>query len=201
MKLGVAYHLRFHAGHRALAAAVHAGALGDVRHVRTQWTYRAPDASNWRARQDVGRWWALAGVGTHLVDFVRWLLVPVAGEVTAVSSTISREVHKGPHEETVVAGLRFASGATADVVCSVLFDSTPSIEIFGAAASAACEGTLGPHGKGRVRLRGEELAFTPVDPYVGEIEDFVRAITSDVEPEVPGREGLRNVELLEAIAS
>jgi predicted dehydrogenase len=83
----------------------------------------------------------------------------------------------------------------------LLFDSTPSVEIFGAAASAACAGTLGPHGKGRVRLRGEELAFAAVDPYVGEIEAFVRAVTTDVAPEVPGREGLRNVELLEGIAS
>jgi predicted dehydrogenase len=200
VKLGVAYHLRFHAGHRSLAAGVHAGALGELRHARVQWTYRARDASNWRAREDVGRWWALAGVGTHAVDMIRWMLVPSCGEVTEVKSVLSREVYKGPHEETAVVALRFASGATAEVIASVLFDSTPVVEIFGTAASATCEGTLGPHGKGRIRSRGAEVSFAPVDPYAGEIADFVAAVEEDREPEVAGGEGLRNVEILSQAA-
>jgi predicted dehydrogenase len=196
VKLAVAYHLRFHAGHRRLAAEVHGGALGEPRHARVQWTYRARDASNWRAHESVGRWWALAGVGTHCVDMVRWMLVPSCGEVTEVKSVLTREVHKGPHEETAVVALRFASGATAEVIASVLFDSTPVVELFGSAASATCEGTLGPHGKGRIRLRGAELDFPTEDPYAGEIADFVAAIEGDRDAEVSGREGLRNVEIL-----
>jgi hypothetical protein len=38
-----------------LAAAAHEGALGEVRHARVQWTYKANDTSNWRAKEDVGR--------------------------------------------------------------------------------------------------------------------------------------------------
>jgi 1,5-anhydro-D-fructose reductase (1,5-anhydro-D-mannitol-forming) len=196
VRLGVAYHLRWHAGHRLLAEQVHNGALGELRHMRVQWTYRASDASNWRAAEDVGRWWGLAGVGTHAIDMVRWMMLPTCGEVVEVRSMTTRAVFGGPHDETALVMMRLASGATAEVVSSVVFDSTPTVEIFGSAASAACEGTLGPHGSGHVRARGAEVEFTPVDPYEGEIADFVAAIRGDRSPEVDGHEGLRNVELL-----
>jgi 1,5-anhydro-D-fructose reductase (1,5-anhydro-D-mannitol-forming) len=200
VRLGIAYHLRWHAGHRALAHEVHAGALGELRHMRVHWTYRAGDASNWRASVEVGRWWSLAGVGTHGIDLVRWMMMPSCGEVVDLVALTTRSVFKGPHDETALVMMRFASGATAEVVTSVLFDSMPMIDIYGVTASAACEGTLGPHGTGRVRSRGAELAFTPHNPYVGEVADFVAAIREGRAPEVDGAEGLRNVELLERAA-
>jgi predicted dehydrogenase len=40
------------------------------------------------------------------------------------------------------------------------------------------------------------MDFDVVDPYTGEIQDFIEAIGHDRKPEVDGREGLRNVELL-----
>jgi len=196
VRLGVAYHLRWHAGHRLLAGQVHNGALGELCHMRVQWTYRAENAANWRASNEVGRWWSLAGVGTHAIDLVRWMLVPTCGEIVEVSSLCTNAVFKGPHDETAIVAMRLASGATAEVVTSVLFDSTSMVEIYGKSASAVCEGTLGPHGKGRIRLRGAELPFQPDDPYVGELRDFVASIREGRAPEVDGNEGLRNVELL-----
>src|SRR6185295_4929236 len=46
VRLGVAYHLRWHAGHRLLHERVQQGDLGDLRHMRAQWTFRTADASN-----------------------------------------------------------------------------------------------------------------------------------------------------------
>ena len=196
VRLGVAYHLRWHAGHRALAERVHAGALGEARHLRVQWTYQARSAENWRAHGDVGRWWSLAGVGTHCLDLARWLWKPLAGEVVEVRSLVTRPVWRGPNDETALVMLRFASGATAELVTSVLFESEPRVELFGSQASAICEGTLGPHGKGRITLGGKPFEFLPVNPYVGELSDFVDAIHQHRDPEVDGREGLRNVAIL-----
>jgi predicted dehydrogenase len=196
VRLGVAFHLRWHAGHRIVAAQAHEGALGELRHARVQWTYRAPDASNWRARNDVGRWWALAATGPHCVDLVRWMLSPSCGEVTELRAVVSRHAFRGPHDESAVLAMRFASGATAEIMVSVLFDSTPVVEIFGTAGSATCEGTLGRHGAGRVRLRGAEVPFAVQDPFEAEVADFVRAIEEGRDPEVNGEEGVRNTELL-----
>ena len=196
VRLGVAYHLRFHAGHLRLVEQIRAGVLGEIRHLRAQWTFRAAGAGNWRASSDVGRWWALGGVGTHCVDLARFFLMPEAGEVVETRALCSRAVYRGPHEETSIVGLRFASGATAEVMSSVLFESTPMVEIHGSAGSALCEGTLGPHGAGRVRVRGAEIAFPFDDPYAGEITNFVAAVAAGRPPEVDGEEGLRNVAIL-----
>ena len=175
---------------------IHDGDLGDLRHARVSWTYQAADASNWRASDAVGRWWGLAGVGTHCLDLVRGIMTPAAGEVVEVKSLVSRAVWKGPHDETALVMLRFDSGATAEIVTSVLFNSETSVDVFGAKKSAACRGTLGPQGAGTIHLGDLDLPFTPVDPYRGEITDFMRAVREDRPPEVDGAEGLRNVEIL-----
>ena len=201
VRLGVAYHLRWHNGHRKLVELVRSGGLGNLRHMRVQRTWKADDASNWRASPEVGRWWSLAGVGTHCLDLIRWVMVPSCGEVVSIKSIISSAVWKGPHDETAVVSMRFASGATAEFCSSVLFKSPHKAEIYGDDGYALCEETLGRDGKGSIELNGEPLDFQAADPYAGEIRDFVTAIRENRPAEVDGTEGLRNVELLVAAAS
>ncbi len=49
--------------------------------------------------------------------------------------------------------------------------------------------------------RDGALDFPVEDPYVGEIDDFARAVRDGRPPEVDGAEGLRNVELLEEVGA
>jgi len=197
VKLGVAYHLRWHRGHRKLVQEVHDGALGELLHVRVQWSFKVDDDSNWRAHDEVGRWWGLAGSGTHGLDLIRWTMMPDCGEVTQIDSTISNNFWNSPHDETAMVNMKLESGATAELTTSVLFESEPEFKIYGRDGAAVARGTLGPHGGGSIKLGNEEVNFIKKDPYTGEISDFVTAITEDRNPEVPGKEGLRNVEILE----
>lgn len=197
VKLGVAYHMRWHRGHRDLAVAAHAGRLGSLRHMRAQWTHRAVDDSNWRARPDVGRWWALAGVGTHCLDQVRWYMRPTCGEVTRVTPHITRSVFRGPHDETALLALEFESGATAEICASVLFNAPKRMEVYGSDGHALFDDTFGRHGRGRIVTHEGEHVFEFADPYTGEVEDFAAAVREDRDPEVNGEEGTRNVALLE----
>lgn len=201
VQLAVAYHLRWHSGHRKIAKAVRGGEFGTLHHMRVQWTWQAPDASNWRASPEVGKWWSLAGVGTHCLDLIRWIMVPTCGEIESLKSTISKEVWKGPHDETAIVSLRFNSGATAEFCSSVLFESPSRVEIYGSSGYGICEATLGPHGSGSVRTHAGEQEYSLANPFAGEIRDFVAAIYEQRSPEVDGREGLRNVELLVAATS
>ena len=49
-------------------------------------------------------------------------------------------------------------------------------------------------------MRDGPVVFTPVNPFVGEVEDFANAVEERRAPEVDGAEGLRNVELLAGIS-
>jgi 1,5-anhydro-D-fructose reductase (1,5-anhydro-D-mannitol-forming) len=196
VRLGVAYHLHWHEGHRKLNDIIQNNGIGPLRHMRAHWSFNAPDASNWRAHPEVGRWWSMAGVGTHCLDFIRWVMVPGCGEIVSVTSTISRDFFKGPHDETAIVSMKFESGATAVFSSSVLFQSPSRAEIYGADGYAICDQTLGPKGAGFIFVRDDKLDFEVKNPYVGEIEDFVSAIRQGRPPEVDGVEGIRNVELL-----
>jgi len=196
VKLGVAYHLRWHAAHRRIFDALQSGEIGTLRHMRVQYTWLALDANNWRAATKVGKWWSLAGTGTHCLDLIRWLMVPTCGEIESLKSIISKKVYDGPHDETAVVTMQFESGATAEFCSSVLIDAPSRIEIYGSSGYAVCDGTLGRHGKGASSTHKGTLQYTPVNPYAAEIQDFVDAIRLQRSPEVDGDEGLRNVELL-----
>lgn len=196
VRLGVAYHMRWHAGHRRLAAMAHAGEFGELRHMRVLWARRQADDSNWRASSDVGRWWSLAGVGTHCLDQVRWFMLPTCGEVVRVRSVINRSVWGSPHDETAAVSLQFENGATAEICTSVLFDAPRRMEVYGSEGRAICEGTLGPGGDGSIVTHDGPMTFERVDPYVGEIADFVAAVRERRDPEVSGGEASRNVEIL-----
>lgn len=196
VELAVAYHMRWHMGHRELFEAVQSGALGNLRHMRIQWPTPNRNADGWRAKSEVGRWWALAAVGTHCLDQIRWFMTPGCGQITRVESIINRSVFKGPHEETALLGYQFENGSTAELCVSVLYQGPRMMEIYGSDGYAICTETLGPHGEGEIRTQDGVFAYTPSNPYVGEIEDFAAAIREGRRAEVDGREGAANVDLL-----
>ena len=196
VKLGIAYHMRWHMGHRRLFEAAQRGDFGTLRHMRALWSSPRPDADNWRAATEVGRWWSLAAVGTHGLDQIRWFMGPQCGEIEALEGVLSNAGFGTPRDETAVLAMRFENGATAELCASVLFKAPKRMEIYGSTGYAICENTFGPDGDGAIRTGDGAFDYSARNPYVGEIQDFVDAIRNDRDPEVNGEEGLRNVELL-----
>lgn len=200
VKLGVAFHLRWHAGHRKLFEATQTGLLGELRHIRVQWSAQAADAANWRAESEVGKWWSLAGVGTHCLDQVLWFMQPTCGKVVDVQSIVSREVWNGPNDESALIALKFESGATAQICSSVVFDGPNQFELYGASGYARGEDSVSITGEGRMWTHQGDWDYTPVDPYQLEIEDFAAAVRDDRAPEVDGQMGRLNTEILLRVA-
>ena len=194
--LAVAYHMRWHAGHRALQAKATAGELGTLRHMRVIWPTPQQNADGWRAGKDVGRWWGLAAVGTHCLDQIRWFMTPTCGEVVELKSIVSNAGWNTPRDETAVLAMKFENGATAEMCSSVLFNAPKRMEVYGSDGYAVFDDTLGPTGGGAITTDRGAFEFEQVNPYLGEIDDFVKAAQSGNAPEVGGKEGLRNVELL-----
>jgi 1,5-anhydro-D-fructose reductase (1,5-anhydro-D-mannitol-forming) len=198
--LAMAYHHRWHDGHRSLQKRVAAGLLGQLRHMRVHWTFQAPHAGNWRSFPDTGRWWSLAANGTHCLDLIRWFFLPTEGEISHVASIISRAKFDSPHDESAVVAIQFESGATAEICVSVQYESEPRVEIYGDNGWIRMENTLGRHGGGQIQYNGEPVSFQQMNPFLGELDDWIRAIHERRPPEVPGEEGQKNVAwLLKAI--
>jgi 1,5-anhydro-D-fructose reductase (1,5-anhydro-D-mannitol-forming) len=190
--LAVAYHLRWHPGHRQLLQHLRQRTIGDVQHFRFLYTWLAGDGSNWRARDEVGQWWSLGGTGTHCLDLLRWFGGQSFSNVVKRTATV-RSGTWSNHDETAILTYEFANGMTAEVTSSVLFDSPSRFEIFGTEGHAVCEATAGDLGAGRIEIAGKPMQFTPQSPFEGEIGDFISAIENNHEPEVSGETALENV--------
>lgn len=198
--LAVAYHLRWHAGHRMIREKIQGGDIGSLRHMRVLWTLKAPSGDNWRASTDVGQWWSMAAVGTHCLDLIRWYMCNTCGEIESVKSTISSTVWDQPHDETALISFQFESGATAEMCSSVLFDAPRRVEIYGETGYIICEDTLGAEGAGTITTHSGILEFPFADPFSGEVANFIESSSKGIPPEVSGEEGFRNVEILSMAA-
>jgi len=194
--LAMAYHLRWHAGHRQVREQVVGGAFGQLRHVRVHWTFQVADDSNWRSSPQTGRWWALAANGTHCLDFIRWIMCPSEGEVVDVRCMINRAKFGSPHDETAIVLLSFESGSTAEFCVSVQFESASRIEIYGDDSHVRMEGTMGRHGAGSIFHGVNPVSFEIQNPFLGELNNFIEAVREGRPAEVDGIEGRRNVEIL-----
>lgn len=198
--LAMAYHHRWHAGHRQLQSRVADGILGPLRHMRVHWTFEAPDGGNWRSQPETGRWWALAANGTHCLDLIRWFMLPTEGDITDIRCLVSRAKFDSPHDESSIVLLRFASGVTAEFCVSVQYTSDPRVEIYGDNGWIRMENTLGRHGAGLIVHNGREIGFPQQNPFMGELDDWIRSALEGRSPEVSAVEGRANVEwLLKAI--
>lgn len=200
VKLTVGYHLRYHAGHRKVFALIGdpvTSPIGVIRHINVSWTLQSKVA-DWRADGKLGQWWSLAALGTHSLDLVTWLLK--GDKVKSTSCVVSSPVFGSAHDETSLVGLVFESGVTAQILSSVIMRAPRVVEIFGSKGVIRCVETLGPRGTGTITVNGEELKFDPVDPYSGELKDFVASVQADQEPSVTGAEGAANVALLERLS-
>src|SRR5207237_417746 len=90
------YTWRFNAGARTIKGLLEAGAIGPVRYVRGFLSTQAQDPTGWRAQQAEGRYWALSGVGTHLIALWSWY----CGEPASVRGWVARPVRPVLGEET-----------------------------------------------------------------------------------------------------
>lgn len=197
--LAVGYHLRHHPAHR-IVHAERGALIGDLRRIEARWAWPDPAADGWRARGVGARFWSLAALGTHLVDLAVWL----AGEAE-VERVIADVRRRGAVDAAADVTLRFASGVIAQIAVSIEWRATPRLAIVGTEGEIECLSTLGARGAGRMiqrtpRGEGAPLPFTPEDPYLAQLHDFVIAARAGRTPETGGPGAITRVELLDRIA-
>lgn len=191
VRLGVGFHLRHHAGHRALREALRVGAVGDVSHVHLEWSTRSMGADNWRA-VEIGGWFALAALGSHALDLVAWLTGARRANVFATKVT----QNAAGRDERVAMHLEL-DGIAASIRVSVVDRPSKYLRISGSNGFVECRDTLGGRGEGEIVFQdGERLAFVPVNPYAAQIADFVAAVREDRDPDANAAAGILNADWL-----
>ena len=213
VRLGVLFQDRLKPGIVRLKQLVESGGLGRVLSVsaRVPW-YRPPDyyrLSRWRGTAALDGGGALMNQGIHTVDLLLWVL----GDVTRVQARTATLLHEIESEDTALALLEFASGATGVLEASTAtYPGYPRrVEITGTEGTVVLEHdrlVAADLRTPRPELLGDggDANASASSPVVSDasghqrlIEDFRRAIETGSRPVCDGHEGRRSVQLVEAI--
>lgn len=208
VKLGVGFNLRQHPGHIKAKQLIEQGVLGRVTLAQGQWGFGVRGQGPPPLRTGLRQWWdqpeligdasTMMGTGVHVVDLLRFML---SQEVTEVAAITDGQTREHPLEQLAALSLRFSGGTIGTVCCGrVLPDSKNDFTIYGSDGRISGRASLWEARQGTVEIISETVNHKEVCPgdflgnYVGEIEDFQRAIEEDREPAATGVDGLRVVE-------
>lgn len=179
VRLMEAFMYRFHHRTQQLLEKTRSGAVGDLRHVRSAFTFRLTRPDNIRLRKDLGGG-ALMDVGCYCVDISRRLVGRLPIEAQAWSTI-------GPSgvDTQLTGSLRFAGGVTAQFDCALDIERREFVEVVGTTGTLTATQTF-VTGSGPLEIverhgRGAETRhpFPGEDPYQRMVEHFADAVLAD----------------------
>jgi 1,5-anhydro-D-fructose reductase (1,5-anhydro-D-mannitol-forming) len=202
--LATNHHLRQVPSHQAVRELIAAGGLGHVHAVRVMHAgFLPPEWRGWRLETPSAGAGVVYDLTVHDADLLRFLL---GDEVEAVSALAApSSMAEAGIEDAVMSVLRFAGGTLA--FCHDAF-TTPNaenrIEIYGSEGALHIPGGMFGHGGCEVwRVRGEERELiAPKEApnlYASVARELAAAVAGEGRPSSSGEDGLRAVEIAEAV--
>lgn len=214
----VGHHRRHNPLIQKAHAMIEAGELGDVRSVQgTCWLYKPDDyfdIAPWRKKKGAG---PISVNLVHDIDVMRYLL----GDVVRVQAAASKSARGFENEDVAAAVLSFASGVVGTITVSDTIVAPWSWELTARenprypVTNQSC--LLLGGSKGSLSIPdltvwshlGEPSWWEPIsatcipqtmsDPLVNQIEHFANVIAGHVSPLVSGEEGMKTLQVVEAI--
>ncbi|MCP5537410.1 MAG: Gfo/Idh/MocA family oxidoreductase [Akkermansiaceae bacterium] len=198
VKLGVAYRLQYEPHHREMIRFASENTLGKVRHIDAGFTFRMGGSDGWRLKQELGGG-ALLDLGVYLIQATRYIF----GEEPVTVSALETKTDKRKFaevDETVTWTMQFASGRTANLMCSFNLYGYNQLTAFadrGRFGMAPCFGTGGQ--KGWSTDPKNPLNFPKTDHFQVQMDQFSKDIMAGKESRVHGLEGLKDHLVMEAV--
>lgn len=213
VKLGVFFQDRFKPDIVRMKEAIDSGRLGRplLADARVKWfrpsSYYAD--SKWRGTLRLDGGGALINQAIHTVDLLLWFF----GDVKSVQGQSKTALHKIEGEDTLVALLEFANGATGvlQAATSVYPGYPRRLELTGSEGTIVVEHDriVAADLRGKrddLAALGDDRNASESSPVVSDfrghqavLEDFIEAIKAKRKPRCSGEEGRRSLAMVEAI--
>ena len=200
LKLGTHFQTRHHTAFVETKRLLEQRAIGDVILVQIEVSSGANPFRSWRADPQLAGLGSINNIAVHPFDLLRYLLGSEVKEVTAVTD-VGRSTEL---EHMVLALLRFQNGALAYVNANQKVPNfQPDIDIYGTAGRIVGIDTTRPFRVGELRVltgAGEQTTkYSSMDAVVRSVAAFNDAFAHDREPNASGTDGLRSVQLTDAV--
>ncbi len=202
VRLGITFQTRNHQGLAEAASLVREGAIGPVIVAEAQMSAGRNLPRGWRTDPGLAGLGTLNNIGVHAFDVLRYL---VGAEVSEVTALVDAERGYSV-DTTALVLLRFASGTLAYVNAN---QSVPyaqdDIVLYGSAGRVLARNLSRPGRDGLLSIitsdGAREFEATSRDAYRLTVAAFADAVLAGRDPSPSGEDGLRSVELTEAIAT
>jgi predicted dehydrogenase len=199
VKLMEAFMYRFHPRSEKVLEMLKDGLVGELRYLRSVFTYRLTRPNNIRLRPELGGG-SLMDVGCYCVNISRTLARAEPVEV----QSYARWSQSGVHEQ-MSGTLRFSNGLVAQFNCALVMDRNEVYEVAGTDGFLIVETAFLP-GKGDVtideyRSRGELIQHNikGANEYQLMVEDFADCILVNRQPRYTASEAALNMRAIEAL--
>lgn len=200
LKLGTHFQTRHHTAFVETRRLLEQRAIGDVILVQIEVSSGANQFRSWRADPQLAGLGSINNIAVHPFDLVRYLLGSEVREVTAMTD-VGRAADL---EHMVLALLRFQNGTLVYVNANQKVPNfQPDIHIYGAEGRILGIGCTRPFRDGELRVltaSGEQVTkHSSNDAVVRSVAAFNDAVAHDREPNASGLDGLRSVQLTDAV--
>jgi len=200
--LGVAQVFRFLDSTARLRERVASGQIGRPVFARSEFSFQAKGghARKWIADRAIAGGGPISDVGVHCIDALRYIL---QDEVLRVSARGVSDDQSGGMEAAAVLTLEFSHGTLGTVLVSFRAEYRSPLEIVGETAVLRADDGLNVERPIEIQRRrdgtlAEAETVLNQAAYARQVDAFAAAIEKKAEFLVPGEEGWRNQEILDA---
>ena len=200
LKLGTHFQTRHHTAFVETKRLLDARAIGDVILIQIEASSGANQLRSWRADPALAGLGSINNIAVHPYDLLRHLLGSEVREVTAMTD-VGRAAEL---ERMVLALLRFQNGTLAYVNANQRVPHfQPDIDVYGTEGRIVGLDCTRPFRDGELRVltsAGEQVTkHSSRDAVVRSIAAFNDAVRLNREPNASGVDGLRSVQLTDAV--
>jgi 1,5-anhydro-D-fructose reductase (1,5-anhydro-D-mannitol-forming) len=204
VRLGINFHNRFMPCFLDCQRIVASGEIGEVKLVQVEASPGArPGArlGTWRLEPDVAGLGTTMSIGVHIFDILRYIL---GSEVESVCSTF--DTARNVMEEMNLSIMRFRNGALAQVS---IHENAPfphnDLVIYGTRGRITGRGVTRSRAAGEVEVytgegQSRRTRYPVINAHAACIDAFSQALIDGRAPQPSGVDGLRSVQLTEAMA-
>lgn len=203
VKLGMNFHNRFMPCFIDTRRIIESGEIGDLQLAQFEVSPGARPGgrmSTWRVDPAIAGLGTTMSIGVHIFDILRYLL---SAEVETVSSLF--DTPRGVMEETNLSTLRFTNGVLAQVnVNEKAPDPHNDFVIYGTRGRITGRGLTRSRSGGVLEVLAEgktrKAEYPATDAHAASVAAFSKMLLEDGEPSPSGIDGLRSVQLTDAMA-
>jgi 1,5-anhydro-D-fructose reductase (1,5-anhydro-D-mannitol-forming) len=202
VRLGITFQTRRHEGMDHIRQVLADGEIGEVRLVELQIGAGRMLPGGWRLEPGLAGAGVMNNFGVHAYDLLRYLL---DAEVTEATAMVDME--EGFEVDTAsMALLRFDNGALAHVNANQTVPGfQPNLAIYGTEGTVLGENVTRPDLRGRISVVGRsgssEREVDTSGSYLATVAAFADAVLAGEDPSPSGTDGLRSVQLIDALTT